>query len=62
MAKAKSDDKTQKERFIYKARELEADVSDEEFERAFKRVVPPKQPRTKQGADPPRQDAKQSSS
>ncbi len=45
MAKAKSDDKTQKERFIEKARELEADVSDEEFERAFKRVVPQKTPK-----------------
>ena len=44
MAKAKSepDDKAQKERFIEKARELEADDSGEEFERAFKKVVPPK--------------------
>ena len=44
MAKAKSepDDKAQKERFIEKARELEADDSGEEFDRAFKKILPPK--------------------
>ena len=49
MAKAKPDDKAQKERFIEKARELEADESEAEFERAFKRVVPEK--RTSQTPD-----------
>ena len=42
MAKVKSepDDKAQKERFIDKARELEADDSSEMFDRAFKKIVP----------------------
>ena len=39
--KRKSGDKTQKKRFIEKARELEADESGETFERAFKTIVPP---------------------
>ena len=42
MVKAKSDDKAQKERFIEKARELDADDSGKEFENAFKKIVPPK--------------------
>ena len=45
MAKQKPDDKTQKKRFIEKARELDADESRETFERAFKNVVPPKRPK-----------------
>ena len=43
MAKAKPDDKAQKERFIKKARELEVDETSASFEHAFKVVVPPKQ-------------------
>ena len=39
--KSKSDDKAQKQRFIEKARELEADESEEAFEQAFKKIVPP---------------------
>ena len=46
MAKSKlemeQDDKAQSGRFIRKARELEADETAEAFDRAFKRVVPPK--------------------
>lgn len=33
---------SQKERFIETAKELEADESGEQFERAFAKVVPPK--------------------
>lgn len=44
MAKPKPDDKKQSEHFIKKAREVEADESGEVFERAFKKVVPPKTP------------------
>ena len=40
--KPKPDDKSQKERFIETARELEADESGKAFDRAFKRIVPPK--------------------
>lgn len=42
MAKAKSKpkEKSQKERFIEKARELEADETGEAFERAIKKVIP----------------------
>ncbi len=40
--KRKSDEKAQKERFIKKARELEADETGETFERAFKKVANPK--------------------
>ena len=39
---ANADDKAQSERFIDTAREYGADVSGEKFERAFKKVVPPK--------------------
>ncbi len=40
------DDKTQKERFIEKAREVESDEPGEEFEKALKKIVPPRrQPR-----------------
>lgn len=42
--KPKPDDKEQSKRFIEKARELEADESDESFDRAFKEIVPPKTP------------------
>jgi hypothetical protein len=46
MAKAKSKPKTkekpQKQRFIEKARELEADETGEEFEKALKQIVPAK--------------------
>jgi hypothetical protein len=42
--KTKPDDEAQKKRFIEKAREIGADESEEAFERAFKRVVPPKKP------------------
>jgi len=42
--KAKPDDTDQKKRFIEKARELGADESEEAFERAFKKIVPPKKP------------------
>lgn len=41
MAKPKPDDKEQSERFIEKAREIEADESGKSFERAIGRVVPP---------------------
>lgn len=44
MAKRKPepDDEAQKKRFIEKAHELETDESEEAFEKAFKKVVPPK--------------------
>lgn len=41
-SKRKPDDKEQSERFVEKARELEADESSEAFERVFKKVVRPK--------------------
>jgi hypothetical protein len=37
--KRKRDDKSQKERFIEKAREVEADESGEAFERALKKII-----------------------
>lgn len=40
--KTKPDDEAQKKRFLEKARELGADESEEAFEKAFKRIVPPK--------------------
>jgi len=40
--KPKKDEKPQKQRFIEKARELEADENPETFERAFRKVVPSK--------------------
>ena len=40
--KLKQDEKAQSERFIEKARELEADMSGKAFERALKKIVPPK--------------------
>ena len=40
-----ADDKEQSERFIDTAREHGTDESGEEFERAFKKVVPPKKPK-----------------
>ena len=39
--KPKQDDKEQSKRFIERAREIEADESDEAFERALKKIVPP---------------------
>ena len=41
--KPKPDDKEQSKRFIEKAREIEADESDEAFDRAFKMILPKKQ-------------------
>ena len=43
--KTKLDDAEQKKRFIEKARELGADESEEAFERAFEKVVPPRSPK-----------------
>ena len=40
MAKPKTDEKSQKERFIEQARKSEADESGEAFERAFKKILP----------------------
>jgi hypothetical protein len=37
-------EKSQRERFIETARELEADETGEAFERAFNKIVPPKRP------------------
>ena len=42
MAKPKRDDKEQSKRFVKKAREMEADKSGKAFERAMKKIVPPK--------------------
>jgi hypothetical protein len=42
--KRKADDPDQYERFRQFAREHETDQSEEAFERAFKRLVPPKAP------------------
>lgn len=39
--KPEPDDKEQSQRFIDAARELEADESDEQFEKAFRATVPP---------------------
>ncbi len=53
MAKSKrksEKEKTQKERFIEKARELEADETGETFERAFKRIAPEKKSQTRGGS------------
>lgn len=41
-AKPKPSKKTQYGRFVETARELGADESEESFERAFKKIVPPK--------------------
>jgi len=41
-ASSKSQEKTQSERFIETAREIGVDESGKEFERALKRVVPPR--------------------
>jgi len=42
MAQPKKDEKPQKQRFIEKARQLEADESGKLFECVFKKIVPPK--------------------
>jgi hypothetical protein len=42
-----ADDKEQSERFIEAAREFGADKGGKKFERAFKKLVPPKSKRTK---------------
>ena len=47
------DDPEQSKRFIDTAREIEADERPEAFERAFKKVVPPKSP-PKKGRSSPR--------
>jgi hypothetical protein len=44
---AKRDDEAQSKRFIEMAREIGADASKEEFERAFKKVVPAGKPTLK---------------
>ena len=41
----KKDQKDQSERFIEKAKELGVDESGEAFERALKKIVPPKKPK-----------------
>ncbi len=38
----KPDDPEQSKRFIEKAREIEVDESGEAFERAFKKIIPPR--------------------
>ena len=40
----KNQDKREYERFVETARKLGCDENEEEFERAFKKIVPPKQP------------------
>jgi len=45
-AKPKPSKKTQYGRFVEAARQLGADESEEAFERAFKKIVPAKRPRT----------------
>jgi hypothetical protein len=47
--KPEPDDKEQSERFIEKAKELEADKNAENFERAFKIIVPPNKPNESEG-------------
>lgn len=42
--KPKLDEKPQSERFIEAAREAEADETEEGFERAFERVIAPRNP------------------
>ncbi len=41
---SKIKDKRQYERFVETARKLGCDENEENFERAFKKIVPPKQP------------------
>jgi hypothetical protein len=45
MAEKKPKTESQAERFKRTAREHEADESGEAFERAFKKIVPPKKPK-----------------
>jgi hypothetical protein len=40
----KTTDKREYERFVETARKLECDESEEAFDRAFKKIVPPKRP------------------
>jgi len=42
----KRDDKEQSKRFIETARKLEADESGEKFDRALKKIIRPKRPKT----------------
>lgn len=49
--KRKQDDKQQSKRFIQKAREVVTDKSGETFDKAFRKIVPPKTHRN------PKQDA-----
>ncbi len=46
--KPKPDDKEQSKRFIEKAREIEADECGEAFERAFKKILPEKTPKSRE--------------
>ena len=50
-AKPKQDNKEQSKRFIEKAKEIAADDAGEAFERAVKRVIPPKVPDRKGSRD-----------
>ncbi len=43
--KPKPSKKTQYGRFVETARQLGADESEESFERAFRKIVPPKRPK-----------------
>jgi hypothetical protein len=43
-AKPKPDDAERAKRLRETAREVEADATNDEFERAFKKIVPPKPP------------------
>ncbi len=45
--KSKQDDPAQSKRFIETARKIGADETGAEFERAFKKIVPPKKPHAK---------------
>jgi hypothetical protein len=46
----KPDDPEESKRFVDMAREVEADESEEALERAFKKIVPPRQPARRQKA------------
>lgn len=46
---SRSDEKNQSEKFKETAREHECDESEERFERMFKKIVPPKEPKKQKG-------------
>ena len=50
--KRSEDEKPQSQRFIDAAKEAEADEDGEEFERAFRKIVPAKKPSTSREQDP----------